>query len=40
MRKGITKKDLDLSLGIHPVAAEEFIDVNKLASETPEKGAC
>jgi hypothetical protein len=31
---------LDETFGIHPVAAEDFIDVNKLSSDKPEKGSC
>ena len=41
LRKGISKEDLDETIGIHPVAAEEFIEMTKLASDKdPEKGSC
>lgn len=40
-KKGFTKDQLDDLIGIHPVAAEEFIEMGKLSTDKdPEKGAC
>lgn len=42
IEKGITKGDLDKSVGIHPTTAEEFcmLSTTKRSGESPERTSC
>jgi len=40
IKLGVTKRDLDRTVGIHPTSAEEFVLLRKTKDEDPEKTSC
>lgn len=40
MKLGVTKADLDRTVGIHPTVAEEFCLLKKTKNEDPDKSSC
>ena len=40
IKLGLKKRDLDRTIGIHPVNAEEFVVLKKTKDENPEKTSC
>lgn len=40
IKLGVTKADLDRTVGIHPTVGEEFVLLNKKKGEDPDKTSC